>query len=322
MGHLVNIAYFGGTHGAFLKYFIDRFSNLTPEIHELPFEENGSSHSLNVKYSDKIFRYTFEDDYGNVINNYQLINAEPHILITVKEDDLLNQIRLLLYRPGDHEITPLNIHEENSSIVCSKSFINFYAEKFKQIYNIDLNKNNVVPKFIIRDFLKIVFLNKEKHQILQGSKKTLEHMHKNTICMNVSDFYNINTFFNKIKEINEKFKLEIRINEESIELHKEFLNRLYTFKTLERANNIISSIKDKKFYDLIDVDTTEQAFISAWIEQNYKFILIPNTNNFFRNTFEMLEYIEYYPNHYKAMNPNLPLFNGISNPFYLHKNTK
>jgi hypothetical protein len=319
MGNLVNIAYFGGTHGAFLKYFIDRFSELTPEIKELPFEDNGSSHSLKVKYSEKIYRYTFEDDNGNVINNYEPINTEPHILIMVQEQDLLNQIRLLLYRPGDHEIQPLNIHEKNNLIICSQSFINFYSAKIKEIYDIDLNKNNSITKLVIRDFLKIIFLNKEKHQILQGSKKTLKNINKNTICMNVSDFYNEKTFFNKIEEINKKLKLEIKIDNESIELHKEFLNRLYTFKTLERANNIIDCLKKEEFYDLTDIDTVEQAFVSAWIEQTYKFIIVPNTNNFFKDTLEVLEYIKYYPNHYKAMNPNLPTFNGISNPFYLWK---
>ena len=44
---------------------------------------------------------------------------------------------------------------------------------------------------------------------------------------------------------------------------------------------------------------------------------MPLVNNFFQNTKDILEYITYYPKHYKAMNPNLPTFNGIPNPFYL-----
>ena len=30
-------------------------------------------------------------------------------------------------------------------------------------------------------------------------------------------------------------------------------------------------------------------------------------------------FIEHYPNHYKAMNPNMPEFDGKPNPFYLKK---
>ena len=54
-----------------------------------------------------------------------------------------------------------------------------------------------------------------------------------------------------------------------------------------------------------------------WIEKNNSFIQVPNTREFFKDTLEIVEYIEFYPNHYKAMNPNLPMFNGIPNPFHL-----
>ena len=81
-------------------------------------------------------------------------------------------------------------------------------------------------------------------------------------------------------------------------------------------------MKNKKYYDLSPIDIVEQAYLSSYIEQNYEFICVPNTNYFFQNTKEILDWIEWYPQHYKAMNPNLPIFNGIPNPFYLHKNGK
>ena len=59
---LVNIVYLGGSHGAFLKYFVDRFSKLTPLISESPFLSNGTSHSLSINYSNQVNRYTFIDD--------------------------------------------------------------------------------------------------------------------------------------------------------------------------------------------------------------------------------------------------------------------
>lgn len=39
-------------------------------------------------------------------------------------------------------------------------------------------------------------------------------------------------------------------------------------------------------------------------------------------TAEIYEYAMHYPNHYKAMNPNLPKFNNIANPFYLWNKSK
>ena len=44
---------------------------------------------------------------------------------------------------------------------------------------------------------------------------------------------------------------------------------------------------------------------------------MPNIDPFFSNTQQIVDFIQYYPEHYKAMNPNLPTFNNIPNPFYL-----
>jgi hypothetical protein len=44
---------------------------------------------------------------------------------------------------------------------------------------------------------------------------------------------------------------------------------------------------------------------------------MPMTDRFFSDSQEIIDYLKYYPQHYKAMNPNLPTFNGIPNPFYL-----
>ena len=71
-----------------------------------------------------------------------------------------------------------------------------------------------------------------------------------------------------------------------------------------------------------NIDIVEQAFISAWIEQNNDYINVPFTHHFFKTTKEITEWLKLYPEHYKAMNPNLPKFNNIPNPFYLWKNKK
>ena len=61
----------------------------------------------------------------------------------------------------------------------------------------------------------------------------------------------------------------------------------------------------------------QEAYLYAKLEEENDYVIMPLVNNFFQNTKDILEYITYYPKHYKAMNPNLPTFNGIPNPFYL-----
>ena len=67
------------------------------------------------------------------------------------------------------------------------------------------------------------------------------------------------------------------------------------------------------------LDVSTEGFIYAEMEKANDFIQMPLTNRFFRDTDEMKQFIDYYPEHYKAMNPNMPKFNGIPNPYYLDK---
>ena len=71
--------------------------------------------------------------------------------------------------------------------------------------------------------------------------------------------------------------------------------------------------------DISNLDTVEQAYVAAWIERNHDYITIPFTNYFFTKVSEINQWLDLYPQHYKAMNPNLPTFNGIANPFHLAK---
>ena len=56
MDTILRIAYQGGTHGNFLRYCLDRFSRLTPEIKELPFTNLGTSHNP-IEYSGAFKHY-------------------------------------------------------------------------------------------------------------------------------------------------------------------------------------------------------------------------------------------------------------------------
>ncbi len=85
----------------------------------------------------------------------------------------------------------------------------------------------------------------------------------------------------------------------------------------ERERNLFYNAANDLGLGLISADLEEER-----IEKNYDFIQTPLTRNFFSDTDEILEYVKYYPNHYKAMNPNLPKFNNIDNPFHLWAKNK
>jgi len=233
---------------------------------------------------------------------------------------LMNYTRLNFTRPPDHELISHQFMCKDDGVEVSESFKKFYRDKFLAIYDIDLMLKKNVPTALIRDFMKINFLDITKNRAFSSSKKTLKNVDNNTVCINLSEIWNTQSFMTKMSEINDRFDLHLVLNHEAIALHKEFLQRRKNNDTWDRASNIIDAIKNKKNMSCLGLDLVEQGFIYAWLEKNYNFIQTPLTRNFFGDTNEIQEYVTYFPNSYKAMNPNLPTFNGKANPFYLWAN--
>jgi hypothetical protein len=307
---MINIAFQGGTHGNFLRYFLDRFSSLTPKILEEPFTENGTAHKT-IQYSEKFNRY-----HPNIDSPYFKNLDQQHILITVDNNDLLFLQRIIHKRAGD-----FNVDLTKGTIKFPSQYIEKYNinPRFYELYNKVIDETIEIPKYILRDFLKLSFLNPDKDGFVDKQNRYLKELPKKTLFFPVSAFWDKNKFFKEIDILNKKFDLKLTLDEKSEDIFTIFQNNIKEFPTKNRCSEIIDCLKNKKDYNFSYIDVVEQAYVSAWIEQNYRFITIPNTNYFFQNTKEILDWVEWYPQHYKAMNPNLPTFNGIPNPFYLHR---
>jgi hypothetical protein len=314
----LNIAYQPGFHGNYLRYFLDRFSALTPAITETPFVESGNSHNNKIKYSKLIIIY------HPIRENYKFKNEDqPHIFITIEEKDLLYLYRCLHTRQVEEIDRPdIRIKVENEKVIFSPYLEKLYSKKIQNIYNYNTNNKLVIPKFIFRDLIKLNFLNIKDDEVLQDNLSFKKKAPNNTLFFPISAFWEFDNFFKNIQKINQKFNLQIEINDQAKDLHKQFLNTRKDYNSKDRIKTIIDCIKNRQNYDLTTLDVFEEGYLSAWIESNFKFKIIPNTNSFFKDVNELLEYLDWYPQHYQAMNPNLPTFNGIPNPFYLHKNGK
>lgn len=322
MGYLANVVYFGGTHGAYLRYFLDRFSKKTPPITQSPFLPNGTSHSLDVTYSGAFNRYTLEDPDGKPYNNYEFKNEDPHIFINFTADCVYNHLRLYLKRPSDHELTSHQVQEMDRYILCSDDFARMYSEKIRDIYNVDLSKTNSLLRSIARDFFKIMIIDRNNHQMVVESKNITGKIRDIDHVIDLKNFYDTDNFIIEMQELNNKMNLDLEIEQSAYDLHNEFISKMYTSRTYNRARQIVDAVKDGKFDTISGLDVVEEAYINATLEESFDFVIMPFVENFFQDTHEVLRYIENFPNHYKAMNPNLPNFNGKPNPFHLWKSRK
>lgn len=306
MKPLVNIAFQGGSHGHFLKYILDRYSSLTPNITQLPFEQDGTSHK-ELQYSGKFEIYHPIPFDKPIWKDPDL----PHVLITIDKEDVVFIERWVNIRANG-----FNLDTNQDTIKFSEEYFNVVPmkQKLQDLYGVN---SLDVPRCVLRDFYKQSFLNLDANGFIHRDKMCRQQKPKNTFMFPVSAFWDEEYFYKKIKELNERFSLGIREIDQDV--YDSFIKKLPWIKTKNRVFEIIDAIKTKKDLDISQIDTVEQAYIGAWIEKHNDFITIPYSNSFFQNTKEIIQWLQHYPQHYKAMNPNLPSFNGIPNPFHLAK---
>ena len=300
-----------GCHGHYLTYLIDRLSTDTPPILELPFNTLGNSHNK-LNYSN----YSCFVDISQQKNYQDLKNS--NIIKIIYSSNILYYERTAMSRAGDANKDLYNLHLDISFM---ETYNKVFYEKIKKLYHIQTNS---IPKFILRDAYKTGFLDWSNQGSVISSKDDINWIEKNLKNNNNLHFFDVNNFFSvklidkELKTISEKFKINLDLTELEL-VHKEFLTRNSIIQTHHFTDLILNSIVNNRNIPIPELDILQQAYIYAKLEENNNFITMPMTETFFTTTKEIIDYINYFPEHYKAMNPNLPTFKNIPNPFFLHR---
>jgi len=290
----VHIAFQGGTHGNFLRYFLDRFSTLTPEITGTPFTSLGTSHNNQIEYSE-VFQRSHPHLSGWPGKHH------PHIIITIEPDDVLWLQRMNYIRPGDR-----NVDIQSSIIAVDETFQDKKA--IEKLYGIDIVDN--IPRFILRDFCKLGFSDIKNHGLISIDQIYRTRSLPKVFYFPVSAFWDKGSFFKHIESLNREFDLKILVDKNSYDIYDQFQNRIQNFGTRDRCKKIIDALENKDNIPITDIDLIEEAFLNSWIETTHRNILAPFTNDYFKTTKEILDYIRWYPHFYHGMNPTLPHKSG------------
>jgi len=290
----VHIAFQGGTHGNFLRYFLDRFSTLTPPISAYPFTQLGTSHNEQIKYSGKFAR-------GHMHEWGWPDKSDPHIVITIDPKDVLWLQRMNYIRPADRD---LDMHTSNIKIDDS------FRDKtgIEKLYGVKVVDS--IPRFILRDFCKLGFSDIHNHGLIEIDRIYRARPLPKVYYFPVSAFWHRESFFKHIESVNREFDLQILVDESAYGIYDKFQNGIQQFATRDRCEKIIKALDEGNNISITDIDLIEEAYISSWIETTHKNILAPFTNDYFKNTKEIIDYIHWYPHFYHGMNPTLPHKSG------------
>lgn len=305
-----------GCHGHYLTYLIDRLSNRTPKIEQLPFNNIGNSHN-SVNYSGLVkFIHSSEHEENKSLKDTNIIKI-------LYSNDILYYERVAMNRAADSNRDIHNLHQDISFL---KSYNREFYDKIHALYKID---SDSVPKWLLRDAYKMGFLDWNKQGSVLTSKQDIRWIEENlarddnnTHYTQVGVFFTTEKLKKELQDLDDQFDLDLSFDDFE-PIHEEFLDRNNILKTHSHTDLVLDAVKRQQDIPTPPLDIIQQAYVYAQLEQQYDFITMPITDSFFPTTKEIVDYVKMYPEHYKAMNPNLPKFNNIDNPFFLHRqNTK
>jgi hypothetical protein len=303
-----------GCHGHYLTYLIDRLSKRTPDIQQLPFNKLGNSHNA-INYSGFTeLVNTHEHEKNKSLKNTNIIKI-------LYSKNILYYERVAMARAGDADRDITNIHSDISFL---KNYNKEFYDKIHRLYSIE---NNSVPLWLLRDAYKLGFLEWEKQGSVITSKQDIRWMEDNLVEDNTVHYTQVSVFFTaekmkrELQELDSKFDLDLNFKNFD-DIHKEFLKRNRILDTNRNTDTVLDAVKENRDIPIPPLDIIQQAYVYAELEKQYDFITMPMTKSFFATTREITDYVNLYPQHYKAMNPNLPKFNNIDNPFFLHRQNK
>jgi len=303
---LLNIVFQGGTFGNFLKFFLEKFSKLTLAVEATPFTDIGTSHTLKKEqFSGLIQRY-----HLSFINDNRGENNLPIcIILPNTERDFLYLKTAQWFRAGDNKQLPDHLWQKTIS-ENKTTRLNNAVDRILSLYDIS-SADEYIPKFIVRDWYKLEFLEDitttHNHRWFKTFSDHSFLADQKTHCFPLESFFNFNVFIKKIKELDSQFGIQLDFDR--MDDMRDIFMQGYNLDIYRQQStlvfDIINNLSIAENMTIPEMDVSCEAFLYAHIEKTNTIIPAPLTNHFFKDTDEIRTYIKNYPNWYKRANPNL-----------------
>lgn len=310
----IQIIYHGGMFGNLFRFLLDRslpYSKLKTKTITDIFTKKNNLHQP-FEWSDKfsITHFLSYKDYPHLIERYpelrkkDITQPDPtaeKILITFNDTDEIFAHRCDFYR---NPLLSNNFKNKIEEIIlCAE-----------QKFIIESYNNNHTSKIVAKELKKIEF-HADENLWMKEYKKWQKD--PSVYRFNIRCLFNKNILGEELHKISKHFDLKLEIDENWLENIVNKILNIEPVPTIDRCNQVLEAINNKKNIPCEDLDILEQAWIEVLLEKKQDSLLFPFGTNWFSTTNQINEFIDRYPSYLKHMNPRLPWYNNIKNPFYL-----
>ena len=294
----IQVIYAPGTFGNCVRWMFDRFtkgSNFKDV--DSPWDKDHRAHGFDEDAFDRRFKR------GHQVDG-RLDSPDPEankIVLGVDPSDLLFAERCGFYRnPGNEN------EKSRYKNIIDLADASFVKESFGSVLS---------SRTVAKELLKIQFHDMGKHLWWDSMKKFIAD--KNHHQFDLCSLWDHDRLKKELEKVSERYTLDFDIDEKVIHNVVEKIKKSYPVITRKRAHQVLDAISSNVNIDCNDLDIVEQAYIESELEKIHDCVIFPYGSNWFNDTAQIREFLDTYPAYLKHMNPRLPWYNNIKNPFYL-----
>lgn len=294
----IQIIYAPGTFGRCVRWMFDRFSagSKFKDMYS-PWDADDRVHGF------------IEDDFSTKFKRgHQLAgrhnSPDPDsykLVLCFEPKDLIFVERCGFYRNPGFE----NEKSRYANII-GQAETSFVKETFG-----DVTDNKSVAK----ELFKIQFHDMTNHAWWNSMNEFMtDEDHYHFDLYSLWDQALLNT---ELMKASDRYELDLEIDQKVIHNVVEKIKKAYPVQTKDRAHQVLDAIESNDNISCGELDILEQAYIEAELEKKHDCIIFPYGASWFKDTSHINEFIDTYPTYLKHMNPRLPWYKNIRNPFYL-----
>jgi hypothetical protein len=293
----IQIVYAPGTWGNTLRWLFDRFTKGSKfQSVDSPWDKYGRSHGFRDE--------DFNDKFGRahqLAGRYDSPDPDAsYVVLSFGKNDLIFVERCGFYRnPG------METYKQRYEQIVKQADRTFVREAF----------GKTSSKCVAKELLKIQFHDLNNHQWWNSMKHFINN---DQHCrFKLSSMFTEDTLVRELESVAVQLGIDFEIDSQVITNVVEKIKDSHVVQTKDRAIKILNAISTNTEMSCHNLDIVEQAFIESELEKIHDCVLFPYGVNWFENTSDIKDFIETYPKYLKHMNPRLPWYNNIGNPYYL-----
>lgn len=296
MERQIQIIYAPGTWGNTLRWMLDRFTEGS-QFKDLdsPWDKDGTAGGFDWD-TDFNKKFTRGHQFGGDSPDPDAVQ----VVLSFDAIDLPFAERCGFYRnPGNQD----DVSRVQSTIaLADQSFV-------KKTFG---DKPGIA---VAKELFKIQFHDIKNHKWWTAMNKILSDSKHHQF--NMYSLWNEEMLVKELTSVSEKYNLDLKIDKKVIQNVVQNIKTTNVVVTKDRAKKVLDAIMAGDSISCDDLDIVEQAFVESELEKIHDSVLFPYGYSWFRNTAEINEFLNSYPTYLKHMNPRLPWYNNIANPFYL-----